>query len=283
MLQKDFTHQSQIVPLESAIPLNIRLRWAGHQSTSSMSYFWDGMKRGSREFVLWQYTIAGCGMLESEEGSFPIPEGSGFLLTIPDKHRYFLPDFSEKWEFFYLGFDGSEAIRLAKLLREKYSPVSTQYASNAAVKTARELMQLTLEHTTDDTAAVSSLAYRFFMNMVNPAATAASQEAKDPIVLIHNYCLRNIAQPLSVEDLARYAGYSRSHFYRLFCSRTGKTPHAYLLELRIRTALRMLQSGNISVKEVTAACGFPDVSYFCKVFRKFYSTTPSNFLAKKLK
>ena len=283
MIQEDFAQQCPFVPLASVVPLNIRLRSAGHGRTSSMNYFWDGMKRGNREFVLWQYTISGCGMLESEEGSFPIPEGSAFLLTIPEKHRYFLPASSESWEFFHLGFDGSEALRLARALREKYSPVSTRYAAESVVNTAKELLQLTMNRIADDAAMVSTLSYKFFMNIVSTGNREYMPPEKDPIVLIHNYCLRHLADEITVDDLAAYAGYSRSHFHRVFLQLTGKSPHAYLLDLRVRTALRMLQNGNISVKEVSSACGFNDVSYFCKVFRNFCGTTPSSFLARKIK
>ena len=283
MIQEDFALQCPFVPLESVVPLNIRLRSAGHGRTSSMNYFWDGMKRGNCEFVIWQYTISGCGMLESEEGSFPIPEGSAFLLTIPDKHRYFLPASSKSWEFFHLGFDGSEALRLARALREKYSPVSTRYAAENAVNTAKQLMQLTVDRVADDATMISTLSYQFFMNIVSTGNREYFPSKKDPVALLHNYCLRHISEAVTVDDLAAYAGYSRSHFHRVFCRCTGKSPHAYLLDLRIRMALRMLQNGNISVKEVCGACGFSDVSYFCKVFRNYYGTTPSKFLAGKLK
>lgn len=283
MNQEDFAYRGLFVPLASAVPLSVRLHSAGHGRTSSMNYFWDGMKRGTREFALWQYTIAGCGMLETEEGKIPIPVGSAFLLTIPDKHRYFLPESSESWEFFHLAFGGSEALRLARALREKYSPVSTRYGSASAVETAKKLIRLTMEQSAGDAAIVSSLSYQFFMNIVSSGDQEHLSPEKDPIALIHNYCLRHLAEPITVEDLAAYAGYSRSHFYRLFCSRTGKSPHTYLLDLRIRTALRMLQAGNISVKEVSSACGFEDVSYFCKVFRRFSGTTPSSFLSRKIK
>ena len=285
MAQEVFSHQSPFVPLAAVVPLNIRLRSAGHSRTSSMNYFWDGMKRGNREFVLWQYTISGSGMLECEEGFFPLAAGSAFLLTIPDKHRYFLPETSESWEFFHLGFDGSEALRLARALREKYSPVSLRYASDEVVNTAKNLVQLTMEQSADDAASVSALSYQFFMNIISNSNSNREffPPGKDPVALIHNYCLQHIAEPISVDDLANHVGYSRSHFYRLFCSCTGRSPHAYLLDLRIRTALRMLQNGNISVKEVSNACGFPDVSYFCKVFRKYSGTTPASFLTRKIK
>ena len=186
MIHEDFAQYCPFVPLASLVPLNIRLRSAGHSRTSSMNYIWDGMKRGNREFVLWQYTISGCGMLESEEGTFPLQAGSAFLLTIPEKHRYFLPESSESWEFFHLGFDGSEALRLARALREKYSPVSRHYASENVVNTAKELMQLTMDHFTDDAAMVSTLAYKFFMNIVSTGNHEYTSPEKDPIVLIHN-------------------------------------------------------------------------------------------------
>ena len=45
----------------------------------------------------------------------------------------------------------------------------------------------------------------------------------------------------------------------------------------MRLAVRLLQTSAGSVKEVAAACGYEDTSYFCKVFRKFYGTTPAGF------
>lgn len=280
MNQPEFNYQSNVIPPESDIGLNMMLRWIGHQRTVSKAYSFDGMRRGSSEFVLWQYTIAGCGQVECAEGSFMIPPGSAFLLTIPDKHRYFLP--GGYWEFLYMGFNGSEALRIARELRNKYSPVSPAFASQQAVKAAESFLHRGMENDLNDPAEVSELSYRFFMDMIRTCRPEDRSAGKDPIMLFHQYCLQHLSEPLSVEHLAEFAGYSRSHFCRIFHNRTGKSPHAYLLELRMRMALRMLQKGNLSVKETAAACGFPDNSYFCKVFHRFYHTTPSTFLSKPM-
>ena len=45
----------------------------------------------------------------------------------------------------------------------------------------------------------------------------------------------------------------------------------------MRLAVRLLQTSTASVKEISAQCGFDDVSYFCKVFRKVHSLTPGEY------
>ena len=84
-----------------------------------------------------------------------------------------------------------------------------------------------------------------------------------------------------MEDMAAFAGYSRSHFCRVFRERTGRSPHEYLQELRMQTAMRKLLHENLSVKETAASCGFADCGYFCRVFRRFYGATPARFRLRK--
>lgn len=97
---------------------------------------------------------------------------------------------------------------------------------------------------------------------------------------MHQYCLKHLAEAISVDELAKFTGYSRSHFCRVFRARSGKSPHEYVMELRMRMALRMLQRGERSVKEIAADCGFGETGYFCRVFRRFHGTTPARFQKK---
>ncbi len=273
---RDFDRQKAFVPLQSDVPLNIMLRWAGHQSTSSNDYYHDGMKRGGLEFAIWQYTISGCGIVECEEGVFQVPPGSAFLLTIPDKHRYYLSPEAGHWQFLYMGFGGDEAMRLAKELRRKHSPVSTVFASPAAVAAAEHFLLSGTENDITNPAELSAMSYRFFMEFASTKSNDTLQQ-NATIVQIHNFCLKHLAEPISIQDMANTAKLSRSHFCRFFRGKTGKAPHTYLMELRMRTALRMLQNDNASVKETAAACGFQDPSYFCKVFRAFFHDSPAHF------
>lgn len=281
MTGKYFKKHRTFVPPASDIPLDIMMRWAGHQQVVSTDYRFDGMHRGSQPLVLWQYTISGFGMVELDGRMIPVDPGEAFLLVTPEKHRYFFPETSENWEFLYLGMCGDEACRIARELRKKYGSVSSHYGSAASVNMVRQVISGTAGYSTDTPVQLSSIAYNFMMSLITGGSSGRSNRSDSDILnLIHNYCIEHLADPVSVGDLAGFAGCSRSHFCRVFSQASGKSPHEYLLELRIRMATRMLQNGNFSVKQIASECGFNETGYFCKVFRRYHGTTPADFRRK---
>ena len=54
-------------------------------------------------------------------------------------------------------------------------------------------------------------------------------------------------------------------------------PSKFLAELRLKSAVRILQMECCTIKETAARCGFKDESYFCKVFRKVHGVSPDAF------
>lgn len=81
-----------------------------------------------------------------------------------------------------------------------------------------------------------------------------------------------------VEEFAKNAGYSKSQFYRIMLSLTGKSPIAYLKDYRMDRALELLESQNHQVSEVAYITGFNSASYFSKCFNKRYDVIPSELL-----
>ncbi|MCI5779299.1 MAG: AraC family transcriptional regulator [Lentisphaeria bacterium] len=273
--REDFCHSGVILPPAAGIAPGIMPLWSGHQRTTSPEYRFDGMHRGGGEVVLWQYTLDGCGAVEIDGATLPVRPGEAFLLTIPERHCYYLPTAPGTWEFIFLGLGGPEALRLTRELRRESGSVSARYGAPETVQSAWRIIRSNLENSLTSSAAASTLAYTFMMSMVEPGA----REDGEPDILhkLHQYCLVHLARDIPVADMAAFAGYSRSHFCRVFRERTGKSPHEYLLELRMQTAMRKLQHENLSVKEAAENCGFADSGYFCRVFRRFYGATPARF------
>ncbi len=58
---------------------------------------------------------------------------------------------------------------------------------------------------------------------------------------------------------------------------TGYSTISYVLQLKLNKAKKMLADDNISITEVSDACGFYDVSYFSRVFKKEFGISPSHF------
>ena len=275
----DFTHGVNFLSPGSIADFAVIPVWGGHQRTGNRKYRWDGMRRGSRQMVLWQYTIAGCGMLNIDGSNIPVRRGEAFLVQVPGKHCYYLPEAPGSWEFLYFGFSGSEAWRLAGKLREQYGSVSAAFAPSDGIETAWELLR-SMENPLTPPGMLSALAYRLLMTMFTPAADTGNS---NQLLLekIHRYIIAHITEPVTLDDLAAFAGYSRSHFCKIFRQFCCGSVHEYILRVKMEMALLKLQSENISVKETAAVCGFADCSYFCKVFRKFHGSSPANFLKRR--
>ena len=90
------------------------------------------------------------------------------------------------------------------------------------------------------------------------------------------YLEENYAQNITLEDMARTAGYSVFYFSRLFHRLTGRKPTEYLRQLRLQKALELLDGG-LSVSETAMRCGFNSPNYFCKNFREEYGRAPSAY------
>jgi AraC family L-rhamnose operon regulatory protein RhaS len=72
---------------------------------------------------------------------------------------------------------------------------------------------------------------------------------------------------------------SAFHFARVFRSLVGTPPGRYLLLVRLERARGMLRRGR-PVTEVSFDCGFRNLSYFTRAFRKRYGECPSAMRAK---
>jgi len=87
------------------------------------------------------------------------------------------------------------------------------------------------------------------------------------------------AEPLTVADLARAAGYSRAHFSQEFRRAFGESPHAYLLTRRLERAAALLRTTDYSVAEICVAVGLAGVGSFTTSFVRMHGRTPTQYRA----
>ena len=92
----------------------------------------------------------------------------------------------------------------------------------------------------------------------------------------------NIANTsFSIDSLAAEVGYCVSYFRRTFREQMGVSPKEYLIDLRIRHAIALLESGYYSVEQVAELSGFAYAKYFSTIFKRVTGRTPSSCLSKK--
>ncbi len=90
---------------------------------------------------------------------------------------------------------------------------------------------------------------------------------------IHNHC----HERLDVEMLARVAGYSKSHFVRMFREFADISCVDYIQQQRVALAKQMLMDPENSIMEIVTRSGFGSVASFNRVFKQWTDTTPTQF------
>jgi len=90
------------------------------------------------------------------------------------------------------------------------------------------------------------------------------------------YLEANVANEVSLADVAAVAGVSRFHLLRVFRGELGLPPHAWLMQLRLRHAKRLLRCGEAPAG-VAAALGFADQSHLARRFLGAYGVTPGRY------
>lgn len=80
-----------------------------------------------------------------------------------------------------------------------------------------------------------------------------------------------------VETLAREAGLSRAHFYRLFERATKVTPHVYLNVLRMELAVNAIVHESSTLSDLSYRLGFGMPCHFTRFFRDHAGVKPSEF------
>ena len=92
-----------------------------------------------------------------------------------------------------------------------------------------------------------------------------------------DYIGDNLAEDLSLSQLATVVGMSPHYFSELFSKSTGHPPHRFVLLQRIERAKQSLHDRGRSIVEVGLNAGFQNPSDFARMFRKLVGTSPSPF------
>ena len=95
-----------------------------------------------------------------------------------------------------------------------------------------------------------------------------------------SYIHRNYKQHISLSEIAELLDLQPPWVVKLFKELINKKPLEYINSYRINCAQEMLKEGRNSVTAVALECGFTDVSYFTKVFKKYTDQTPRQFITK---
>ena len=97
------------------------------------------------------------------------------------------------------------------------------------------------------------------------------------VISVKNYIHTHLDQELTRESLAAMVYLTPDYLSHLFKRETGFSLTNYIIYERIEEAKRMLAGTDRSISEIATRCGFQNISYFSRQFRRFTGVTPREF------
>lgn len=91
------------------------------------------------------------------------------------------------------------------------------------------------------------------------------------------YIKENISADLSLEYMAERASFSPIHFHNCFKASTGRTLRKFVEEERIKKAVNLLTTTDMTLADISYECGFSSQSYFSYAFKRSKGMTPREY------
>ena len=262
----------------------------GYEYADSPSYFFDSQNRSNDAGnCIFQYTISGSGILEFDNKKYHLEKGLAFVLPIPSKSKYYLPP-DASWEFLFITFKGQYVRDVWKNIIACNGPVIkcsltdpfmtslVNYYRNSCSKLCDIPTGRIGENVFDN----SALGYQFIMELqkmlfatpFNNESTPDNSTFLDEAV---QYMNNHLADQITLEDIANHSHMTKYHFDRMFRKKMGLSPWNYYTKLRIEHAAHLLITTDKTVAEIAPECGYQNVNYFHKVFRKYVGVSATTF------
>lgn len=105
----------------------------------------------------------------------------------------------------------------------------------------------------------------------------SNQKSLEKVKSILAYIEEHYTEPITIEEIASHCLYSKSYFMKFFKETMGMGFIAYLNDYRLEIAAKMLLESSENVLEIAEQCGFDNLSYFNRCFKKKYGVTPGKY------
>lgn len=232
------------------------------------------------------YCIEGKGAITCAGKTLPVGKGYVFI-NIPGHPHHYRADEKDPWTIWWVHFVGPNAAIYFDLLR--CQPKESAFCIGLHDRLIDLFKELLRELSRPDEVhqlKATALLHMILSTMVGlrrqdtHAAHGGRVRMSLDMEKFNEYLDANLSGA-TLKSLAQFASMSVPHFERLFTARTGYSPIQYVIRRRIsRSGNLLLQSKNLSVKEISAEIGCEDEHYFSRIFKKVTGLSPLQYRQK---
>ena len=243
---------------------------------SHPAYRMDGRLRheGGSQLVI---TLSGRGGIRIAGEDHPLTPGRAFLHNHnnPDICYYYPHDGNEVWNFLWIAFYGGNSEEIVQEINNSYGYLFDVPLEGELVTLLKEYKNYAGEMQVLPPMEGALLVHKVLEMLCRPVSEKHKSSSRSAMIgEVQNLIATDPAAELQVEKIAVRFKISREHLSRIFNEETGIPLHEYIMRTRLKMAVSLLLQTRLSVKEISARCGWNDYSVFYRIFKKRFSHSP---------
>ena len=115
------------------------------------------------------------------------------------------------------------------------------------------------------------------INLLEKTFSGRVQTGHREVEAVKRYIAAHYGDEMSVERLSELVYMAPSYLSSVFKKETGQNLNRFIKSVRMEKAKELLEQTMMKIVDISTACGYPNVSYFCSSFREYYGISPQKF------
>ena len=227
------------------------------------------VKRSGLNSFLMFYIKEGELLFEYEGRSFVAHKKDIVILDCMKPQRY---QALTRTSFYWFHFDGSASRAYFEHFKENRG---IHFQNTRGMEEHFVLIHDLMRSGCPDEGIMSVHIHRIMALLFSSVGTGGTPS--DIVARARVYLAAHYMEQLSAEQIAEASRVSPSHLFRLFRKETGLTPYAYLTNVRMEHAMKMLLNTSYTVEEIADYCAFCSSANFIRAFRQSTGVTPRKY------
>lgn len=233
------------------------------------------------DYIEFEFVLSGTAKHVFNEGEYTLKRGSAHILNYYDFHEVTV---TSDIVLYCIHFDKSMLHpRIFEYL--SYNSFHCEFDEVESTKITERILELIAEKEAPDTLRnimIKNLINELMITMIRKCSPSQLEPAPLPIQQAVSYVNDHFYEKITLEKMANELSFSANYIGKLFKNQMKCSFNEYVNTLRLKHACTLLNSSDMSVKEIADASGYSSIEYFMYAFKKKMMMTPGEYRKQKI-